>query len=228
MRCLVIDDDKTQRGLIGGYVEETDFLTLSGTCESAVEAANLLNKLTVDLILLDIEMPVMSGMEFLKNIDVVPQVILATSKEEYALEAFGYDVTDYLLKPISYSRFLKAVSKARRRFDQQKNEEPDGNEIFVKVNSVLEKIALPDILLIEAAVDYVRIRTSDNRYLVNTSLSSILNKLPQKDFIRVHRTYIVRIDKIDTIDGNTIVVGDKLIKIGRSFKKGFMQRIGPI
>ncbi|MBL4658365.1 MAG: response regulator transcription factor, partial [Flavobacteriales bacterium] len=216
MRCLVIDDDKIQRELIGGYVEQTSFLTLSGKCESAVQAANLLNEVSVDLILLDIEMPVMSGMEFLENIDSAPQVILATSKEEYALEAFGYDVTDYLLKPISYSRFLKAVDKARHQFDQQRGVSQGGNEIFVKVNSVLKKIELPDILLIEAAVDYVYIHTSSSRYMVNTSLNSILGKLPSKDFIRVHRSYIVRVDKIDSIDGNTIVVGDQLINIGKS------------
>jgi len=228
MRCLVVDDDKIQRELIGGYVEETDFLTLSGKCESAVEAANLLSKLTVDLILLDIEMPVMSGMEFLKNMDIAPQVILATSNKDYALEAFGYDVTDYLLKPISYSRFLKAVNKAKYQIDQQEDVNPKGNEIFVKVNSVLEKIELPDILFIEGAVDYVYIHTSETRYLVNTSLNSILNKLPEKDFIRVHRSYIVRIDKIDSIDGDTIAVRDQLVKIGRSYKKEFMQRISPI
>ena len=225
MRCLVIDDDRTHRELIGGFVQVTDFLTLSGMCESAVKAANLLNEITVDLIFLDIEMPVMSGMEFLKNIKVAPQVILATSKEEYALEAFDYDVTDYLLKPISYSRFLKSVNKAKYQFDRQINANPGANEIFVKVNSVLEKIELSDILLIEAVVDYVRIHTLKTRYMVNTSLNSILNKLPNKDFMRVHRSYIVRIDKIDSIDGNTIVVNDQLIKIGKSYKKGCMQKI---
>jgi len=224
----VIDDDRTQRELLGSFVEETDFLTLAGTCESAVKAANLLNQITVDLILLDIEMPVMSGLEFMQSMNVSPLVILATSKAEYALEAYSYNVTDYLLKPISYSRFLKAVNKAKKLYDQQEDAKPVGSEIFVKVNSVVEKIKLPDILLIEAAVDYVNIRTSDTRYMVNTTLSSILNRLPPKDFMRIHRSYIVRIDKIDSIDGNTILVGDQLLKIGRSYRKEFMQRISPI
>ncbi|MBL4754484.1 MAG: response regulator transcription factor [Flavobacteriales bacterium] len=228
MRCLVIDDDRTQRELLGSFVQETEFLTLSQTCESAVSAANLLNHITVDLILLDIEMPVMSGLEFMRIINISPQIILATSKEKYAVEAFNYDVTDYLLKPISYSRFLKAVNKAKYQFDQQRDANLERNEIFVKVNSVVEKIILPDILLIEAAVDYVNIRTLETRYMVNTSLSSILERLPQKDFMRIHRSYIVRIDKIDSIDGNTILIGDQLIRIGRSYRKLFMQRISPI
>ena len=228
MRCLVVDDDKVQRELIAGFVKETDSLTLSGACDSAVKAANILNETTVDLILLDIAMPVMSGMEFLRHIDVTAQIILITAKEHHALEAFDYDVTDYLLKPVSYSRFLKAVNKAKNQFNHRNYANSVGNEIFVKVNSVLEKIALTDILLIEAAVDYVFIRTSRTRYMVNTSLNSILNKLPKKDFIRVHRSYIVRIDKIVSIDGNTIVVSDQFIKIGRSYRKEFMQRISPI
>ena len=228
MRCLIVDDDKVQRELIVGFVRETDSLTLSGSCESAVKAANILNETAIDLILLDIAMPIMSGMEFLKHIDVNAQIILITSKEQHALEAFDYDVTDYLLKPVSYSRFLKAVNKARNQSGNFNHTRSTTNEIFVKVNSVLEKIQLTDVLLIEAAVDYVLIRTADSKYMVNSSLSSILNKLPKKDFVRIHRSYIVRIDKIDSIDGNTVVVNDQFIKIGRSYRKGFMQRISPI
>jgi DNA-binding LytR/AlgR family response regulator len=228
MRCLVVDDDKVQREHIAGFVKETDSLTLSGSCESAVKAANILNEAAIDLILLDIAMPIMSGMEFLKHINVTAQIILITSKEQHALEAFDYDVTDYLLKPVSYSRFLKAVNKARNQFGNFDNNRATANEIFVKVNSVLEKIQLTDVLLIEAAVDYVFIRTHHSKYMVNTSLSSILNKLPKKDFVRVHRSYVVRIDKIDSIDGNTIVVNDQFIKIGRSYRKEFMIRISPI
>jgi DNA-binding LytR/AlgR family response regulator len=228
MRCLVVDDDKVQRELIVGFVKETGSLTLSGACESAVKAANILNETTVDLILLDIAMPVMSGMEFLRHIDVTAQIILITAKEHHALEAFDYNVTDYLLKPVTYSRCLKAINKAKNQFDHHNYANSAGNEIFVKVNSVLERIKLSDIILIEAAVDYVYIRTPDARYMVNTSLSSILNKLPNTDFIRVHRSYIVRIDKIVSIDGNTIVVNDQFIKIGRSYRKGFMKRISPI
>ena len=107
MRCLIVDDDKVQRELIAGFVRETHSLTLSGSCESAVKAANILNEIAIDLILLDIAMPIMSGLEFLRHVDVNAQIILITSKEQHALEAFEYDVTDYLLKPVSYSRFLK-------------------------------------------------------------------------------------------------------------------------
>jgi len=228
MRCLIVDDDKVQRELIAGFVRETHSLTLSGSCESAVKAANILNEIAIDLILLDIAMPIMSGLEFLRHVDVNAQIILITSKEQHALEAFEYDVTDYLLKPVSYSRFLKAISKARNQPGNFNHTRSAANEIFVKANSVLEKIKLTDVLLIEAAVDYVLIRTADSKYMVNSSLSSILNKLPKKDFVRVHRSYVVRIDKIDSIDGNTVVVNDQFIKIGRSYRKGFMQRISPI
>ena len=228
LRCLVIDDDDIQRALIASFVEQTDFLTLSGDFESAIKASNYLHKSEVDIILLDVEMPEMSGIDLLNSMETRPPVILITSNEKYAVEAFDYSVTDYLVKPVSFTRFLKAVKRAKHVFELQRESDQERNEIFIRVNSILNKLDLSDILFIKAAVDYVDIYTSSDNHMINSSLSAMMQKLPKEDFIRVHRSFIVRIDKIDNIDGNIITVSDNLIRIGRSYKDNLMRRINLI
>ncbi|NQY68417.1 MAG: response regulator transcription factor [Flavobacteriales bacterium] len=224
MNCIVIEDSEIQRKLICHYIEKTDYLNLKRDFVDAVEAVSYLRKETVDLIFLDISMPVMSGMEFLKSFDNSAQVILFTSHEEYALEAFEYNVIDYLVKPVSYARFMKAVNKAKAGFEKGDHETSD--EIFIKVNSVFEKVRISEILWIEALADYVIINTSERKYTVLSSMKSIVSKLPTKEFMRVHRSSIIRIDKISKIDNGVIeIVGKKLITIGRSYKKEVMDRL---
>ena len=228
VKCLVIDDDKIQRELMDSFVNETDGLQVTASFESAVKASNYLTANDVDLILLDIQMPIMSGLEFLKGLRKKTNIVLVSSEEKYALESYNFDVIDYLLKPVSYARFLQAVNKVKDIMNEKGVVKSSAKDIFVKVNSVIEKIKLADILFIEAAVDYVQIITSNGKFLVNTSMNSLLEKLPKNDFIRIHRSYIIRIDKISKIDGNLIVINDKLIRISRSYKDAVMQRINLI
>ena len=224
MNCIVIEDSEVQRKLICHYIEKTDYLTFKRDFVDAVQAVSYLRNESVDLIFLDISMPVMSGMEFLKSFESDAQVILFTSHEEYALEAFEYNVIDYLVKPVSYARFMKAVNKARAGFEKNDNEASD--EIFVKVNSVFEKVNITEILWIEALDDYVIINTDERKYTVLSSMKSITSKLPSKDFMRVHRSSIIRLDKISKIDNGVIEIGgNKLIAIGRSYKKEVMERL---
>lgn len=223
LKCVVVDDDKSQRNLIENYIEEIDFLHLSATFDNAISAINFLNINSVDIIFLDIEMPQMTGFEFLESIKNAPQIIIMSSQEGYALKSYNYTLTDYLLKPVSYTRFIQAVNKARntktdKNFDNEK-------ELFVKVNSIIEKIELKDILFIEAAVDYVKIHTSKGRLLVNTSMNNMLEKLPKHNFIRIHRSYIINKKEIVKIDGNFIKIKDTLLPISKSHREAVMHSI---
>lgn len=231
MNCIIVDDDEISRLLIKHCVEQTDFLTLVQMCENAIEAANILRSQDMDLIFLDVEMPEMSGMEFIKTAKLSPQVILITSHDEYALEAFEYNVTDYLLKPINYARFLKAVSKAKEIYDSS-NKIMAGNKdighIFIKVNSRLVKINVEDILWIESLADYVVINTKDTKFTVLFTMKGLVSKLPSNDFIRVHRSFIARIDKISMIEENELIIGKKYIPIGKSYKDDLMKKLNLI
>lgn len=231
MNCIVVDDDDMSRHMVSRCVEQTDFLKLVKLCSNAIEASNVLRTEKVDLIFLDIEMPEMTGIEFIKNFKEKPQIILITSHEEYAVEAFEHDVTDYILKPVNYGRFLKAVTKAKDNFDSEENNNHSTSEdtnIFVKVNSRLIKIRTDDIMWIESMSDYVNILTPNGKYTVHSTMKGIIEKLPTDDFVRVHRSYIVKKDKISVIEDNTLVIDKKLIPIGKSYKDELMKSLNLI
>ena len=225
MNCLIVDDDKISRHIIQQYIQRTDFLNLIFPCSSAIEAVNIMRHETIHLIFLDVEMPEMSGLEFIKTLDEKPQIILVTAHAKYAVEAFEYDVTDYIVKPVSYSRFLRAVLKAKKEFDVQQSNTSNVPYRFVKTDSRIIKINKIDILCIEALADYVAIVTVKEKFIIHSTMKGLENKLPPNDFMRVHRSYIVRLDKIESIDENTLAINKKLIPIGGSYKKKFMEQI---
>lgn len=225
MKCLVVDDDSISRELICECINETEDLILSGVCMSAIEAANFLSNNEVDLIFLDVEMPKMSGLDLLKSLYNRPQVILVTAKEKYAVEAFEYEVTDYIVKPVNHSRFIKAVQKVRGKNTPSKIESVNGGNIFIKVDSELINISTSEILWIEALGDYVNFITPEKKYVVLSTLKNIELKLPQNEFIRVHRSYLVRIDRIKKIAEDIILVENKMIPVSKSFKKELLDRL---
>jgi DNA-binding LytR/AlgR family response regulator len=225
MNCLIVDDDSLSRHIIQEYIERTDFLHLIASCSSAIEAVNIIRYENIDLIFLDVEMPEMSGLEFIKTLDAKPQIILVTAHEKYAVEAFDYEVTDFIVKPIAYSRFLKAVSKAKREKSARQNTPSNLNSIFVKIESRIIKINIKDIIFIEALADYIMLVTTAEKYIVHSTMKGIENKLPAKDFMRFHRSYIVRLDRIESIDENTLIINRKLIPIGGSYRKYLMEQI---
>ncbi|MBN1598669.1 MAG: response regulator transcription factor [Bacteroidales bacterium] len=225
MNCIIIDDDQMSRRVIEEFVERTDQLNLLSSYENAMDAINAFSTgEDIDLIFLDIEMPEMSGIDFLETLTNPPQIIIVSSKEKYALDAFNYDVTDYLLKPVNYSRFFKAVNKASVRFKNKVD--PKEDEIFIKKNSALVRLKYKDILWVEALENYVIFNTFEEKYTIHFTMKAIEQKLPSGIFTRVHRSYIVNISSINFIEDNAIIIktkdGAKTIPIGKSYKDKLM------
>lgn len=229
MNCIIIDDDVISRRVVEEFVNRTDFLELKYSFENAVEAIKKSDifKDEIDLIFLDIEMPEMDGIDFLNTLSNLPQVIIISSKEKYAINAFDYDVTDYLLKPINYSRFFKAVTKARK-IDESKSKKKV-NEIYVKKSSALVRLKFEDILYVEALENYVIIAVFNEKFTIHFTMKSIENQLPVDVFKRVHRSFIININKIERIEDNSVIIksneGTKSIPIGKAYKEKFMSEI---
>ncbi|WP_430812400.1 MULTISPECIES: LytR/AlgR family response regulator transcription factor [unclassified Carboxylicivirga] len=235
MNCIIIDDDKLSTKIIQEFVEKTDDLNLSGTFDSAVSAINFLSKpdaASVDLIFLDIEMPEMSGIDFLKSLDELPQVIVYSSQEKYAIDSYEYNVTDYLLKPVQYGRFIKAVKRALERSEEKETVTRESSEIFIKNNSSLVRVKYDDILWIEALENYVVLNTFKDKFTIHFTMKAISEKMPSERFVRVHRSFIVNINKIKVIEDNSVVInyegGSKVIPIGKSYKDRLMDDINLI
>ena len=226
MNCIVVDDEEFSRNVIKHFVNKTDGLTLVAECESAVDAFNVLKSTEVDIVFLDVEMPEMSGLDLMKALDDMPQIILVTSRPNYAVEAFEYSVTDFLVKPVNYPRFLKAVSKAESNIKATNvTVEKKTNEVFVKADSKIVRLKLTDIIYIEALSDYVIINTPTRKYIIHSTMKGLEKKLPESDFIRVHRSYIVNLQKIDSIEDLNVIVPGKTIPIGASYKNNFLGKL---
>jgi DNA-binding LytR/AlgR family response regulator len=223
MNCIIIEDYDESRKLVEIFVQKTRMLNLVGSYASAVEAIND-QSLTVktDLVLLDIELPEMSGMEYLRTLEEKPVVIILSAQEKYALEAFQYDVTDYILKPITYARFYKAVAKAYSHWRRQNNVQKIQNDIFVKKGHSLIKLSYDDIIWIESLENYVLVITFREKLAVHFTLKAILQKLPPDQFLQVHRSHIVNLNKIETIKRNSLVIKEQTVEqevpVGKSYR----------
>jgi DNA-binding LytR/AlgR family response regulator len=228
MKCIIVDDNEVARTAVKHCVEKTPFLTLVGVYTNPIQAIEGLKKEKADLLLLDVEMPEMSGIDFIKTFRDIPQVILITSKTEYAAEAFDFNVTDYIVKPVQYPRFLKAVTKAKDMQESLKQETPDSQELFIKVDSRLVHVNLKDITVVEALADYVHIYVNKERYTVLSTMKAMEDKLPKKDFCRVHRSFIVRLDRIKEIDDSIIVIGDQHVPVSRNLKDQLLSALNKL
>ncbi|MGB0525795.1 MAG: LytR/AlgR family response regulator transcription factor [Flammeovirgaceae bacterium] len=225
-KCLVVDDEEFSREVVKQFISRTDSLELHGECFNAEDAFVELRKGQTDIVFLDVEMPGMSGIDLVKQLEVIPQVIMITSRQEYAVDAFNHSLTDYLVKPINYPRFLKAVDKAKQNITNNKSIiDTQKNDIYVKADSKIVRLQLSNILFIEALSDYVIINTPEKKLIVHSTMKGMERKLPATDFIRVHRSYIVNVKKIDTIEDMTIIMPTKNIPIGASYKNKFMERL---
>ena len=229
LHCLVIDDEPVARQGLQEYVAETDFLVLAGSCENALKAAHLLNDTSIDLIYLDIHMPKVSGLEFLKTLRNPPMVILTTAYSEYAIEGYSLDVIDYLMKPITFDRFLKATQKALDMYQLKKIASEHIGTVqeyfFVKADGKYEKVNLGEILYVEALQNYVVIHTREKKLITYMTLSGLEHQLPKDRFIKVHKSFVISIEHIKSIDGNEIAVGTARIPISRNLKENVVARI---
>ena len=224
MNCLIVDDEDISRKILEKFIAQTDSLRLSGSCSNAIEAVKLLKNEEIDLIFLDIEMPEMSGIELIETVKEIPQIIFVTAKENYAVEAFEHNVTDYLLKPITYARFLKSVDKAIEIYKKQGESGAPGY-IFVKVDSKLMKMDLADINFVEAQGDYVQLHTRKGKHRIYSTMKHIEAKLPKKEFARVHRSFIVRIERIADITENNLMIDKQIIPIGEKYKSDLLRKL---
>ena len=235
IRCMIVDDEPLAQKVLEKYIASLPSLELTQICRNALEAASYLHEHAVDLILLDIKMPGLSGMEFLETLTNPPLVIITTAYSEYALEGYEYAVVDYLLKPIAFERFLKAVNRVQERLQNKKidtkakgKQKPErDNIITLKCGSDLYRIRLSDIKYIEGYGNFVKVHTLKKTILVTTKMKTLEKELSKSHFVRVHKSYIVSLGKIDRIKNDKIHIMDDTIPIGRFYKKG-LEKIIPL
>jgi DNA-binding LytR/AlgR family response regulator len=223
MNCIIVDDDKLSCKLLEGYVGKSTSLNLVGTFSDSVSARNELSKRKdIDLIFLDVEMPELDGFDFIGSLEFPPNIIIVSSAEEYALKAFDFNVVDFLLKPVPYARFCKAIDKTIRYFARKEVINTGDQEIFIKKGSTLVKLRLKDIIYVEALENYVTVNTKEEKYTIHFTMKAIENQLPNTLFTRVHRSYIINKSLILAIKENSLdlSVGNsvKSIPVGKSFR----------
>ncbi len=209
IRCLIVDDEPIGREILENFVKKINFLELAAVCEDAFEALEILESHPVELLLSDIQMPEINGLEFVRSLPSPPVIIFITAHDSYAVNSFELGVADYLLKPVSFERFLKAINKARIQIDNQRqpsalnnNENPE--YFFVKANNKLNKILYGEIHYIESIGDYIKIFTSEVPLVTYISMKTIENKLPADKFVRIHNRFVVSINVVKAVDGNTL------------------------
>lgn len=228
MKCLIVDDNKMARMAMKQLVSQVKDLELLQECEDAMQAYNVINKEAVDLVFLDVEMPGMTGLELIKNLgNKKPLIIFTTAKKDYAVEAFELNVIDYLIKPITQARFLQSVERANEALSSDKQEVKVGEQefVFIKDNGVLKRISVDDILYLEAMGDYVKVHTAQKFHVLHATLKSIEEKLPSTRFIRVHRSYIVSLNKIDFIQEGVISIGKASVPVADTYRSTLNKRL---
>ncbi|WP_276484876.1 LytR/AlgR family response regulator transcription factor [Paraflavitalea pollutisoli] len=228
MNCLLIDDNKIARTTLKQLASQVTDLVVAGECSNAVEAWNLLQDQPIDLLLLDIEMPGMSGLELTRHLgDKRPVIVFTTSKKEYAAEAFELNVADYIVKPITPARFLQTIDRVRQILDstQETVKYTTDSFLFIRDSNVVRKLQLEDILYAEAMGDYVKLHTTNKFYAIHTTLKAVEERLPADQFIRVHRSYIVSVSKIDTIRDGALIVNGKPLPVADAYRSALNKRM---
>lgn len=227
LNCLIVDDEPLARKGMEEYVKEVAFLQLAGSCENAMKASGHLNEGNIDLMLLDIQMPKLSGIEFLKTLKNPPLVIFTTAFSEYALESYSLDVIDYLVKPIPFDRFLKATQKAFDFYLMKQKAGPETAQafFFIKCDHKYEKVNYADVLYVEAMQNYCIIHTAERKLITYITMTGLEEQLPHERFLKVHKSFIVSIEKVKALDGSEIVIGNARIPISRSIKDDVVSKI---
>lgn len=232
IRCLVVDDEPLALDILEDYISKVPFLTLVKTTTSAIEGLSLVQSDAIDLVFLDVQMPELTGIQFLKIINGKCDVILTTAYSQYALDGYELDVVDYLLKPIAFDRFYKAAQKVLQNAGNNHPAAPEpalaqnsNDFIFVKTEHKIQKIYLDDILYIEGLKDYISIFTRTERIITLQNMKKMEESLPVKSFVRVHKSYIIALGKIESIERSRIQIGEKIIPIGDTYREYFFKQI---
>lgn len=231
-RCLIVDDEELAQDVIEKYIESLPMLEVAGKCKNAIDAISYLYEKSVDIMFLDINMPEINGLEMLKTLKNPPRTILTTAYSQFALESYDYGVVDYLLKPIKLDRFIKSVNRAIEQIQKndpaavhQESIQDELKSLFIKEDYITYSIDFANILYIEAYGNYLKIYTPEKTYVIRETLQNILDKLPEKQFIRVHKSFIVSIQKIKKIIGNVVYVEGHEIPVGNTFKSELANRL---
>lgn len=234
LKCIVIDDEPLARECVSNYINEVDFLELQGSCNNPLEITKIKNTHQADLLFLDIQMPRMNGIEFLKSMKSRPMVIITTAFPNYALDGFDLDVMDYLLKPITFTRFFKAVCKVKEQYlltqnktNVTQNQDTSGSDhVFIKCESTYKKIYFDDILFIKSMQNYVAFHTTDGKkHLSLIPLKEVAKQLDSDIFMQVHKSFIVCLHKIEAIETEGITIGSHYIPLGRNYRTSIMEKI---
>ena len=226
--CIIIDDEPLARKGLKEYVADAGFLNLLGEFDSALKATELISSSTVQLLFLDIQMPRITGLDFFKTLQHPPPVIFTTAYPQYALEGFEVNALDYLVKPFSFERFLKAALKAKEYYEVRESNmtaEPASDYFFIKADNKLVKIFFEEILFVEALQNYVTIHTPARKYMTYLTFKAVEDYLPAEKFLKVHKSYIVAASRIDSIEGNDIRIGQQHIPISRNQKEEVMEKL---
>ncbi len=229
LKAIVIDDEPLAVNVLKNYIEQIKDLHLVRTFSNAIEASTYVQANQVDIIFLDIDMPILGGLDFLESLKVKPMVVITSAHEEYALKSYELEVIDYLVKPIPFPRFLKAINRIiglKHPKGEPNHVSSEKAYIFVKVDKKkLQKIHLNDILVIESLKDYIRIKTKTDKFIIHRTLGSFTDELPSDRFLRIHRSFTVALDKVDAVEGNSLEVDGMRYTIGRSYIEAVKSRI---
>ena len=221
IKCIIIDDEPLGAEVIETHLKEFPNMELKETFTNPLEALSIIESGEIDVVFIDINMPKMNGLDFIRSIEQSPYFIITTAYREYAVESFDLDVLDYLVKPVPFTRFLKSINKLSQKFITDKSEDVqqtvEKSFIFLKVDKKLIKIKFEDIFFIESLKDYIKVFTKSGEYLAHKSLSGITEELPKTQFLRLHRSFTVALDKIQALEGNSVLVTNKRIPIGRKY-----------
>ena len=232
-KTLIVDDEQLARKLLEGFVAKIPNLELVGMCKNPLEAMEIMEKEEIDILLLDIQMPELTGTEFIKTMTTRPEIILTTAYSEYALDSYELEVTDYLLKPFAFERFVKAINKAIEQIDLKSksgeiiHENSTEGYLSVKADHRIYKIRFKDIIYIEGLREYVTFNTHRQKVIALESLKKLEEKLPSSSFARIHKSFIVNTDEVDAIYGNMVEIGRKQLPIGKSYKEAVVKKIFP-
>ncbi len=230
LKVIIVDDEPLAINVLKNYIGQVKELQLVQTFSNAVDASTFLQGHEVDLIFLDIQMPILDGLEFLRTVHEAPMVVITTAHEEFALESYELEVIDYLVKPIPFPRFLKSINRVLKlkqsHGSTDLNSTKEHPSIFVKVDKKkLQKIYLDEIVVVESLKDYIRIKTTTGKYIVHKTLSDFTDELPSDQFIRIHRSFTICIDKVQAIEGNSLEIDNTRYTIGRSYLNDVKERI---